>query len=533
MKQKIRSIIFYTFFLSLSAIAQDGTIYLKNPSFEGVPKPGGIHYFNLEGWSSCGFKMESKPDIHPIPNSPYGVTSPPAEQDTYLGMVVRDNETWEQIGQELGTPMQAGQPYYFSIQLSKSADFESASRNSGMKKFTTPCLLRVWGGFEDCERKELLATGPLVINTKWRTYKFILEPEMAFTHLVFEAFYRIPVAFPYNGNLLLDDASPLVPADTTESDWREQWLEGVAVDAATVKSKKQSSLKRFEFEEPHMGTSFKLVFYADSTKRVTEIAKAAFNRIAELEQVMSDYQEDSELNQVIKASGRNKRIDISDDLWSVLQLAESITDKSKGCFDYTAGALTRLWRRAFRQKVLPTDAAIAKALKTVGQKKVLLHSDKQVEIWQEGTRIDLGGIGKGYAVDEALKVLKGKGVTQALVDGGGDIAVGDPPPGKPHWKIKRMIYQEDGSIGTAPITLVNQAIASSGPVENFLTIEGQQYSHIIDPRNGQALTKKEIVSVVGPSCAEADAWATALSVTVIMSTYKQLKKAGFQVYFTQ
>ena len=276
-----------------------------------------------------------------------------------------------------------------------------------------------------------------------------------------------------------------------------------------------------------------MVFYTDSSQVAGEIAEAAFARIAELDQALSDYREDSELSQLVSIAGTNKKMKVSDDLWNVLQLANEVTEKSKGSFDYTAGALTKLWRKSFRQKEMPADANIQKALETVGVKKVVLHKGQYVEIWQEGLRIDLGGIAKGYAVDEALKAMKEKGVTKALVDGGGDIAVGDPPPGKFGWKIKRTVYDRNGNLSTEPVTLLkNEAIATSGPTGKYLGNEGKKYYHIIDPRSGQPKTKDEIVSVVAPTCAEADAWATAMSVDVVMKAFNKLKKQGHQFYFS-
>ena len=128
-----------------------------------------------------------------------------------------------------------------------------------------------------------------------------------------------------------------------------------------------------------------------------------------------------------------------------------------------------------------------------------------------------------------VRVLKNRGIGRALVDGGGDIAVSDPPPSMPGWEVQSTVYGEYGELATERLRLANQAIATSGPTEHYLETDGKQYSHIIDPRTGYGVTKKGIVSVVAPTCTEADAWATALSVEVETKAYLWLKKQEIQV----
>ena len=528
--------------------SQEDVIYLINPSFEGEPTEGSLNGPMIEGWYDCGFPGETIPDVHPKKNSPFGVTTEPADGESYLGFVVRDNETWEKISQRLEPPLKGGIEYEFSISLARSLTYESQSKKSSqIVNFATPSKLRIWGGNSICDRGELLAESSLVINSRWLKTKFTFNPAREYHYLILEAFYKTPSPFPYNGNILIDDASPIVPKGTftldssliakkdsiSKSHNKKYDKYGNEIITDGIDILPDSHLSLFNFSEAHMGTEFKIALYLENDSIAAKIAKKAFDRVAALEQIFSDYRENSEVSQLSATAGTDKKTRVSNDLWNVLVFARQVTDQSKGTYDFTAGALTKIWRKSFRQKEMPNEVEIKAALETVGLKKVILHDRQSVEIWNEDTRIDLGGVAKGYAVDEALKILKNNGAKRALVDGGGDITVGDPPPGKHVWTIKRTVYGKNGELTTEPIDLVNQGIATSGHTEKYLAHEGQHYSHIIDPRTGYGVTKKGIVSVVAPTCAEADAWATALSVEVITDVYLKLKKKGLIAYFSE
>jgi outer membrane protein OmpA-like peptidoglycan-associated protein len=194
------------------ARAQEAPIYLINPSFEDFPQQGKTP----KGWEDCGFPGETPPDIQPsgIPSAPYfQVTKPAFKDSTYLGMVVRDNDTWEMVSQRLTAPLNAGQCYEFSLYLCRSEMYVSLSRvNSRETNYTTPAKLRIWAGSSYCNKKELIAETSAIINTRWLKYDFKFKPKETHNYIVLEAFYNTPVLFPYNGNVLVDNASPIVPA---------------------------------------------------------------------------------------------------------------------------------------------------------------------------------------------------------------------------------------------------------------------------------------------------------------------------------
>ncbi len=273
-----------------------------------------------------------------------------------------------------------------------------------------------------------------------------------------------------------------------------------------------SVLKRFELVEPHMGTKFRIVLYATDAATANKAAKAAFERVAQLDGIMSDYKEESELMRLCRQAG-GEPAKVSEELFDILRTSQQIARRSDGAFDVTVGPAVRLWRRARRQKQLPEPKRLAEALSLIGHDQLLLDEDRRtVRLLKPGMLLDLGGIAKGYAVDEAQKVLKKHGVRSALVAGGGDIAVSEPPPGREGWPIGIAPLDDPNQPPTKTITLANAAVSTSGDAEQFVEIGGRRYSHIVDPKTGVGLTGRSSVTVVAPNGTLADALATAVSV---------------------
>lgn len=275
-----------------------------------------------------------------------------------------------------------------------------------------------------------------------------------------------------------------------------------------------------------MGTLFGVILYAGDEATARAAADAAFARIAALEQIMSDYDPDSELMRLCQ-SPPGRPVAVSRDLFEVLQRAQQLAAATDGAFDVTIGPLARLWRRARRTGELPPPVALARARESVGWQKLRLDPRRRtVTLLAPGMQLDLGGIGKGYAADAARAVLKQRGVRRALIAAGGDIAVGDPPPGRPGWRISIAMPQshlsaapaasQGGPSGTplrlAPLLLYNAAVSTSGDTEQFVEIGGRRFSHILDPRTGLGLTERVQVTVVARRATDSDSVATALSV---------------------
>lgn len=270
-------------------------------------------------------------------------------------------------------------------------------------------------------------------------------------------------------------------------------------------------LQRFEFRESHMGSEFIVSLYCADEDVASAASRAAFDRIAELDAILSDYDVNSELSQLSDRAG-GPAVPVSEDLFVVLTKAQQLAQRTDGAFDVTIAPVVKLWRRARRRFEMPDAQQLAEARALIGWKNVWLDPDaRTVELTVAGTRLDLGGIAKGYAADEALKILKKLGLTQALVAGAGDIVVGDAPPDRGGWVIG-IAPLETNAPPSRYLSLVNRAVSTSGDAERFVVIDGVRYSHIVDPRTGLGLTGRSSVTVVAADGATSDSTATAVSV---------------------
>lgn len=208
---------------SLSLVQSQKVINLNNPSFEGYPHQGGLGvqqnlneimgnvtaFQPIPKWIDCGFKQETPPDLHGDSTNFFGVNRSPQHGNSFLGMVVRYNDTWERISQKLTSPLRAGQCYQLSIYLARDTSYKSPTRENQRveKSFTQPCVLRIHGGNGYCAAQEVLAESEPIKNDRWRRYDFTMKPKQDWEYIELEAFYKTPVLFPYNGNVLLDNAS--------------------------------------------------------------------------------------------------------------------------------------------------------------------------------------------------------------------------------------------------------------------------------------------------------------------------------------
>ena len=262
-----------------------------------------------------------------------------------------------------------------------------------------------------------------------------------------------------------------------------------------------------------MGAPFRIVLYAPDKPTADQAARAAFGRITQLNDILSDYDTDSELSRFSQTAGSGRAVPVSQDLWFVLKRSQELAQRTDGAFDVTVGPVVSLWRKARREKKLPDPAKLAEALKAVGYRKLVLdpqcHAARVVVPYM---RLDLGAIAKGYAVDAALKVLRARGVTRALVSGGGDMVAGDPPPGKRGWRIEVAPLDVTNAPPARFVSLANAGLATSGDLFQHLEIDGKRYSHIVDPHTGIGLTDHSLVTVIAPDGITADGLSTAISV---------------------
>ncbi len=266
-----------------------------------------------------------------------------------------------------------------------------------------------------------------------------------------------------------------------------------------------AQVQRFTYSEVHLGVPVRLVLFSDDSARARIAARSAFDRIAAIDAALSDYRPDSDLR-LLEHAAADTLVPISDDLFVALSLALKIARETDGAFDPAAGALTRLWRAARDRGGIPDSAAVVDAHARGGWQRVGLDTARRAARLPRGLQLDFGGIGKGYALQMAFDLLRTRGITQALLEAGGDIVVGDAPPGADGWEIVTGDAQEP------PRYLVNAALSTSGSTEQFVEVEGRRYSHVIDPRTGWAVTHTDEVSVIASDGVYADALSTAFNV---------------------
>ncbi|MDG1978639.1 MAG: FAD:protein FMN transferase [Phycisphaerales bacterium] len=265
-----------------------------------------------------------------------------------------------------------------------------------------------------------------------------------------------------------------------------------------------------------MGTSATIQVYAPDEATGYAATRAAFARMAKVEDALSDYRPRSEAMRLVERVGES--VEVSSDLATALRRSIHWHRLSGGGFDPTVGPLSLLWRTACREGEPPSKASVDFANDVVGLEKLEFDSKTgRVRCRTAGLRLDFGGIGKGMAADAGLAVLRAHGLVRALVEVGGDLVAGFPPPESPGWRVRiRTIDGDDDEI----VMLENGAIATSGDVEQFLDVERNggivRLSHLLDPRTGRPIEARREVTVlvrggVSPG-ADADALASCASV---------------------
>ncbi len=275
---------------------------------------------------------------------------------------------------------------------------------------------------------------------------------------------------------------------------------------------KFETIERIEETRELMGTYVTITVFSDN-ETGTDAVNAAFKRIEEISDIASIYDENSE------ASMLNKNGYVDNPSPEFLELINASIDYyniSGGCFDITVQPLLDLWSGGLWQESQEVqDEKISEALKVVGSDMINV-SENRIEFLTDGMAITLGGIAKGYAVDEAIKVIKGYGITKALVNAGGDLyAVGTKSDGT-RWTVE-LENPDDSGNAVADIeplpnfVLKDKAVATSGNYYRYYDPEGE-VGHITDPRTGYSANSCISVSIIANSCMEADVLATSVFV---------------------
>jgi len=261
-----------------------------------------------------------------------------------------------------------------------------------------------------------------------------------------------------------------------------------------------------------MGTYLMITVYAPDEDSGRQAIAAAFARVEEVEAATSHFREASDLSKLNRAAG-GPPIPISRHLWTVLRRAAEVSDETGGAFDVTVGPLVALWKKTWKKGKAPSQAETAAARALVDYRAVRVAKDApQAQLLKAGMQLDLGGIGKGYAAEQAIAALRERGIAAALVAVAGDIYALGAPPERQWWLVGIRDPARPDKILPTPLGLRDQAVSTSGDYEQFGIADGKRYSHILDPRTGLPVEHMTSVTVVAPDATTADAYATGLSV---------------------
>lgn len=261
-----------------------------------------------------------------------------------------------------------------------------------------------------------------------------------------------------------------------------------------------------------MGVPWTVTVYAATPAAGERGVAAALDEVERLEAILSDYRPDSELFRLSAAAPMESPVPVSDEMWEVLTRAVEYRDASDGAFDPTVGPLTTLWRQSRRSGALPLPAKLDAARAAVGAGALVLVTPRGVRLTRPRMRLDLGGIGMGYAIDRALAILSEQGIDSALVDASGDVGASAPPPGEEGWRIAIDPIPGTPAVTAGQILLARAAITTSGDARQSVVIGGRRYSHIVDPRTGIGIDGPAAVTVIAADATAADALATAANV---------------------
>ncbi len=257
-----------------------------------------------------------------------------------------------------------------------------------------------------------------------------------------------------------------------------------------------------------MGSTYTIDLYGTDRIRMEDAADAAFDEVQRIDQLLSNYKPDSELSQVNRRAAQAP-MKVSAELFELLARCLEYSRESEGAFDITVGPLMKIWGFYKGSGRLPHRAVVQAALTKTGYRRV--HLDRAAQtVWfdRTGVELDPGGIGKGYAVDRMVEILKKKGVAAALVAGSGSsiYGLGAPPTEARGWKVE-IKNPWDSSKTSAEVFLKDMSMSTSGNYEKYFRAEGKTYAHIMDPRTGFPAQGSVSVSVIAPKTLDSEAWA--------------------------
>lgn len=306
---------------------------------------------------------------------------------------------------------------------------------------------------------------------------------------------------------------------TGMSGWRWLWsvLVGLLLPDISIA---QEPLVRFELSVPSMGSNLDMVVYAQTGQQAKSTMDAGLREIDRLSLILSNYDSESEISKLCNQSSLDPIV-VSEDLGRVFKHSQRWNRLSEGKFDITVGRLSQIWRASRKQKQLPLQSEIEEARLRCGWRMLQFDPEfanaaevttpKTVQMLVPGMQLDVSGLATGYILDRAFEKMIATGCSSILINAGGDIRVGDPPPDRDGWRVVVAgLGKESPPLSSRLIC--NCAVTTSGDLYQFVEIDGHRFSHFIDPHTSSPVERRQSVTVFAETTLDADAGATALAI---------------------
>ncbi len=257
-----------------------------------------------------------------------------------------------------------------------------------------------------------------------------------------------------------------------------------------------------------MGTNIHTEIWADNQQQGQQAIELVMNEMERINQLMSPYIPQSELSQ-LNARAAKEAVSISSELYDLIKLSTGISEETEGAFDITFASVGFLYN--YREQIKPSTQQIDNLLAAVSYRHIQFEKDsKRISFANDKVKIDLGGIAKGHAVDNAIALLRQMGIEHALVTAGGDTGLLGDRRGRPWMVGIRDPRNRDRQAVVLP--LVDTAMSTSGDYERFFEDNGERYHHILSPKSGKSVSEVQSVTIVGPRSTFNDALSTAVFV---------------------
>ena len=260
-----------------------------------------------------------------------------------------------------------------------------------------------------------------------------------------------------------------------------------------------------------MGTILEFRLYCKNKEACDKAILEAYSEVKRLDDIFSNYKNDSVLSRVNSFAG-DGRISVPPDFIELTSRAIFFSGLTDGAFDITVGKAIEIWRVSEEKNLMPNRDEIESAQDCIGFDKIKLYPrEKQIELQSPCISLDFGGIGKGFALDRAVKILRSYGIKRGIVNFGGNIYAMQPPPGVDGWDVGIRHPRDEAEVLTL-LKVEDIAVSTSGDYERYFEVNGRRFSHIMDPKDGLPVESVPSVTVIAKDGTDADALSTALSV---------------------